>query len=500
MRKLLDSIWRGFPIGTLLLWRSPADSGVVELGPYHLDVPEVSEAFWVIDGQQRVTSLVGVLSHDIGDLDPDFDLYFDLRRRRFVHRSRRGTPPWWVPVRETVSTTTLLAWVRTRGDELAPDELAAIDELGGALRDYTIPAYVVEHDDVDLLREVFDRVNSAGKRITRAEVFHALFANDADPGSARGVTEALRNEGFGHLDESRVVQSVLAVRGGDIQRDLHDEFRPGEQEARERWFDDTERALGRVIDVLRNEGIPHLLLVPSPLPVPVLAAIEHLHPSPDQWTRRLISRWLWRGWVHGFGRSGQTPALRKAVRLVNPAKEDPGAAPPLSEAVQHLLDLVPDDAPPRIVDEPFRTNTSHTRLALVALASLVPLDANGTPLDLSARLDEQGYDAINQVVLGNRSDLANRTFWPGPVDLVAVQDPEILGTHAITPDAALALRRGDHIGFLRERRATLNDLTDQFLRRKLELGALTRPPLTELVVDDEFEDDSDAPGELAAGR
>lgn len=484
----------------MLLWKSPADAGVVDLGPYHLEVPEAREAYWVIDGQQRVTSLVGVLSHELGDVDPAFDLYFDLRRRRFVHRSRRGTPSWWVPVRETISTSTLLTWVRAHGDELAPDELAAIDELGGALRDYTIPAYVVEHDDVDLLREVFDRVNSAGKRITRAEVFHALFANDADPGSARGVAEALRSRGFGDLDESRVVQSVLAVRGGDPQRDLHDEFRPGEREERDQWFDDTEQALGRVINLLGEEGIPHLLLVPSPLPIPVLAAIEHLHPSLDEWTRRLLSRWLWRGWVHGFGRSGQTPALRKAVRTVNPAKEDPGAAPPVNDAVRQLLALVPDEAPPPIVGEPFRTNTSNTRLGLLALASLAPLDATGAPVDLSARLEEHGYDSIGEFVPGDRSDLANRSFWPGPEPFDAVDDPEILASHAITPSAAEALRRGDHVGFLRERRATLTELTDRFLRRKLEPGALTRPALTELVVDDEPEGESEGAADSAVDR
>jgi hypothetical protein len=60
---------------------------------------------------------------------------------------------------------------------------------------------------------VFDRMNSAGKRITRAQVFHALFANEAEPGSPAAVVAGLKRFAFGALDENRIVQSLLAGAG-----------------------------------------------------------------------------------------------------------------------------------------------------------------------------------------------------------------------------------------------------------------------------------------------
>jgi hypothetical protein len=47
---LFDSIWRGFPIGNLLLWRRPAPAASVQVGPVSIDAPELDSALWVVDG------------------------------------------------------------------------------------------------------------------------------------------------------------------------------------------------------------------------------------------------------------------------------------------------------------------------------------------------------------------------------------------------------------------------------------------------------------------
>ena len=59
--ELFDSIYRGFPIGSLLLRRAPAAAGPVKIGPVAVFGTETDHALWVIDGQQRLTSLVSGL-------------------------------------------------------------------------------------------------------------------------------------------------------------------------------------------------------------------------------------------------------------------------------------------------------------------------------------------------------------------------------------------------------------------------------------------------------
>src|SRR6266540_3193737 len=61
VERLFDSIYRGFPVGTLLFWQRPANADTVEIGPVTIKAPTLSDALWVVDGQQRITSLAAAL-------------------------------------------------------------------------------------------------------------------------------------------------------------------------------------------------------------------------------------------------------------------------------------------------------------------------------------------------------------------------------------------------------------------------------------------------------
>jgi hypothetical protein len=198
----------------------------------------------------------------------------------------------------------LISWLREHGEDLELEDYDIADRLGGTIWDYRFPAYIVESDDEHLLRDVFDRVNSAGKPISRAQVFHALFGGSTEEVSVDSIVEQLRRHGFGSINENRVVQSLLAIRGGNISRDLHTEFSNGEDLAD--WYDRTEDALTRVIEFLKNQGVPHIQLVPSTFPIPVLAAYLYLHQDLSPWYEQLLSRCC--------GVAGHTVSAVKAVK------------------------------------------------------------------------------------------------------------------------------------------------------------------------------------------
>lgn len=486
--RLFDSIFRGFPIGTVLLWRQEAPEGEIRFGPIKLTAPHRTDALWVVDGQQRITSLFGALSSVHRGVDERFEVYFDLSTSRFTNPRRGVVPPRAIPVREALETRSLLAWLRQHDNDLEPADFDLADRLGGSIRDYRVPAYVVSGSDQNLLREVFDRVNSAGRPISRAQVFHALFAKDSEPGSPASVVQELRQLGFGKIDENRVVQSLLAIRGGDVQRDLREEFEEGDDPAD--WYDRTEQTLARSIKFLRSEGVAHLLLMPNTLPLPVLAAFFHLHPEPDTWILRLLSRWLWRGWAQGFGNEGgQTPTLRRAVRTVNPRRLSPGTAPSSYEAVRNLLQAIPDTPAGEISLDRFRTDAVNGRLILLALASLEPRDGEGEVIDLAEEFDKRGVEAVTELVPGHRSDPAARGFWrAGYGRPSGAEESSVLESHAISSSAAAHLRDRDMDAFLDARRAALRDLVGSYLESRIEPGAIVRPPLADLVVADEAEE------------
>ena len=484
VRRLFDSIYRGFPIGTVILWRKEAPAGEVDFGPIRFEAPAATDSLWVVDGQQRIISLFGALASEWKGVDPRFEVYFDLSTASFINPQRAVVPARAIPVREALETRRLAAWTRLHSDDLELDDFDVADRLVGVLRDYRISTYVVGKDDEPTLRQVFDRVNSAGKPITRAQVFQALFASDTQPGSPAAVVRQLSRLGFGVLEENRIVQSLLAIRGGNVQRDLHEEFSEGEDLSD--WYDRTEEALTKAINFIRAEGVQHISLMPNTFPIPVLAVFFYLHPEPGPWVLRLLARWLWRSWVNGD--SSQTPALRKAVNAINPKRLEPHAAPQEYDAVRNLLDTVPDIPVKAISLAGFRADKAQGRMILLALASLQPRRPDGTIIDLASEFEKHGAEAVAGLVSDHRSNAAARAFWPSDAARFdGKEDAEVLASHAIDGIAALRYREHDIHGFLQQRKELIGLLTVDFLNNRLEPGAIVRPPLEELIVADDME-------------
>ena len=96
IERLFDSIWHGYPVGSLLLWQRDAPSSIVEFCPLTFTAGQTSDGYWVVDGQQRVTSLVGVLAAP-DDVRGDFELYFDLHQGVFRRTGRRRPPQQFCP-------------------------------------------------------------------------------------------------------------------------------------------------------------------------------------------------------------------------------------------------------------------------------------------------------------------------------------------------------------------------------------------------------------------
>jgi uncharacterized protein with ParB-like and HNH nuclease domain len=80
---LMDSIYKRFPFGSLLFWRTHQVLRYDRsLGPFKLPDPKADYPIdYVLDGQQRVTSIYGVFQSDVPPPEPEdnwLPIYFDL--------------------------------------------------------------------------------------------------------------------------------------------------------------------------------------------------------------------------------------------------------------------------------------------------------------------------------------------------------------------------------------------------------------------------------------
>jgi len=172
--QLFDSIYRGYPIGSLLLWKHPAEADVLSFGTLEISAGPIPDAFWVVDGQQRITSLAAALLGTGDVADRRFSIYFDLANRRFAS-ARNPIPNTWLPMNRVNDTRALVRWLTEFQRSGATDELVTTaEQVATRVRDYKVPAYLVDTDDMDTLRTIFDRLNNYGKALTTSEVFQAL--------------------------------------------------------------------------------------------------------------------------------------------------------------------------------------------------------------------------------------------------------------------------------------------------------------------------------------
>lgn len=87
IRYLLDSIYRGYPIGSFIFWKTTRKlPHTRNIGNIHFDqkiVSEGSEISYVLDGQQRITSLYAAVKG--ADIEGEkFRFLFDIKSKKFI--------------------------------------------------------------------------------------------------------------------------------------------------------------------------------------------------------------------------------------------------------------------------------------------------------------------------------------------------------------------------------------------------------------------------------
>ncbi|WP_247894530.1 DUF262 domain-containing protein [Azospirillum sp. B510] len=490
--KLLDSLWRGYPIGNLLFWETSAEAGEVTFGTVRVGGGARSDALWVVDGQQRLMSLARVLLAPEPDRD-DFALYFDLDERTFLAppKDRAADPSRYLPMTEVLDPERLMQWLFQHTSD-QPERRERAITVGRRIRDYEIPAYLVRTNQEQTLREIFGRTNSSGHPLGQEQVFDALNGarSQGRPASLRQIVLELAPMGFGLVEEKLLYRLLRVLQGRDvIEGKGEGPIRLDDADA-ERAYRTTADVARRVIQFLKNDvGIPRYDLMPYKQPFVLLGKFFHLYPDPGTRSRQLLERWVWRGALTGTHR-GDTVSTRATLDLIMEGNEE--------ASVQRLLELMtgrPDALPN--VDGSFNFRFAAGKLLALAMLDLRPRDLdNGQLISIDQEAGAEEVDfSMPPIFLRNGAanqafqSLANRLIHPHRPRLrqrlTEMRDPDVLASHGVPEAAARALRDGDSDGFLRTRTAFLQRHCDLFFARHARWEESDRPSIAALVAEDE---------------
>jgi hypothetical protein len=502
MLELFDSLERGYPVGSLLVWETNLSLPSLDrVGDIVVPAaqPGLPTAF-VLDGHQRLSTLFGTLAR-AGDAAPDGDgewiwrIYRELgvrpgkdadryRRNLYRHWKKSAHPPAdLLPMRAVLRTLDFLAFARTLQHEVEPvagprraaEMVDEAEQVSGRIKSYRFAVVRLQGGTLEQAVEVFSRLNSKGSAMTPQQMVSAL-TYDEDSANNLGdrislILEGLTDRGFAGIPSSTVFRAILAVAGEEDVHTVRWESLATRTKGRlETAVPRTEVALGRAVDFFRVEvGVPLARLVPYSIQILLLTAFFDQCPDPDTRQRSVLVRWFWSTSWSGFFASANSTQVKNYLAAM---KEFARGGPE------------PDGCDEQARPFPDRFDMRSARIRTLLLWELqefpARLDPGGQRFDAVealARADTRAYRHVVTTNLNERIEQspANRLVIPTPrglsvrrtlLNLEPDVAAEVLASHGIPPEAIELLRAGDGAGFIRVRAKHLAEREQEFIRRQ----------------------------------
>ena len=168
--KLLESVARGFPIGSIVIWSTHQRFATRDrLGPITVGPAPRADVEYLLDGHQRVCTLSAVLllSEDTPAThgDGDWRMYQNLDTGEIVRHPRRGAEPQHFALKSLLNASAFLHACRTlqtrTGDaRTAQRRIEAADRLASTFRNYQIPLIRIEGCEIATATTISERLNT----------------------------------------------------------------------------------------------------------------------------------------------------------------------------------------------------------------------------------------------------------------------------------------------------------------------------------------------------
>ena len=294
--KLLNSIYNQYPIGSFFLWDTDTQMesfcrDITEFG--FPNKPEANKFTFILDGQQRITSLyVTLKGKQLNGIDYK-SICFNLDKRVFKIPTLKTEPnniPVWKIYDDLEYGNLLKEYYGTGQTELG----AAIQECHQILHEYPVSIIKSMNMDLDEVVTIFERINQGGKRLSLFDLVHAsVWSKDFD---LREKIKEFNEENairiFGSLDAETFTQSLALNIDGDCTN--KHQLKLKNDDCKSIW-EKTLECIRLTIDFIKQLGVQQLSIIPYPSLIAVIQNYFYLskekYISSD--VKPLICDWFW---------------------------------------------------------------------------------------------------------------------------------------------------------------------------------------------------------------
>lgn len=242
--ELLDSIKKGYPIGSILLWRPDFESeedyekfGTEKIGAYATPKRNMN-SLYILDGFQRLSTLIGCLLHphkakqkgierDDNEWQKNFNIVYNLKEELFEMNRSKGFDKlefYQIPVYKLVDGKEYFTFQRQLNlfesdDNKIKDYLNKYEEMSLIFQNYEVPNTNIYGGGVTEAIDIFQRLNSTGAPITADWVVSArAFGKDKNFRLGTEIDKLLENDltlfNFQNLKRDVILKCITNSFGG----------------------------------------------------------------------------------------------------------------------------------------------------------------------------------------------------------------------------------------------------------------------------------------------
>ena len=264
VRELMQSLYRGYPVGSLLVWVTATHAAATR-GEQQ---PSPGFVHLLFDGQQRITSLYGLVRGEApaffeGNARAFTDLRFHLDKETFSYYQplKMRDDPLWIDVTELMQRSAGEVVQRFVSDPAYSERLAEfltrLNRIDGIKKiDLHIDEVTGEDKTTDVVVDIFNRVNSGGTKLSKGDLALAKICARAPDARARlnGKLQQWNDAGY-YFDLNWLLRAVTTTLTGEAMFPALDRvdahaFRDG--------LDLTARHIDRLLNLIASRlGLDH---------------------------------------------------------------------------------------------------------------------------------------------------------------------------------------------------------------------------------------------------
>ncbi|MDV3278034.1 MAG: DUF262 domain-containing protein [Nitrososphaerales archaeon] len=406
--EFLKSISLGYPIGSILVWATT--ERLKELNPARLalqDLKDGIEARYLLDGQQRLVTLLTILKNNLqigGRKHNQYRAFYNLATREFklinkndlVGNTDATNDKTMLPVDEAIkidwpskSSSMNMGVLKKLESTIAHDDnIQSYIQLYERFTQLALPTVIVRQD-LGTAATIFERTNNTGTVLTVVDLMVAKTYTEKFNLRNRinDLTGFLDARGFSISDRT-ILQCFSACLKGGISR----EHILGSGERLEAEWNIMEKSLKIAIDRARDTlGVPTSKFLPYDVMLAPLTAFFYNRPatSVDPTTARKLKRYVLHVGLSERYVQGQNPKAEADITEMNALKSD-NSHDPFTEI--QVLDAK------KVRESEFSAQSAVSRTILWILGSKEPLNlVNNTRINLGTSFAEVNNRSLHHI-------------------------------------------------------------------------------------------------------